>query len=279
MPPPPADAGMEENGEDLRRFAMSKTAGGNEDDDELLNTPMEASGANKRGRKEWESSGSNGSTSEGARAISELWKKMDALEEVTLAVGALTLENAAQNREEKGYSLLSALVDPEWDWVKAGLQEAKTYQETVRARRGKDVGPPHIRITQKILIAIIKTKGKDPADHTAMKAWWDMHMAEGKSLIEYGYEIQHMQIKKPNISRSKKWKDGTKEYVTIKWRFRSDFHLTFAKFLTNSGATMLVGTAPRQFNERDAREKMISNLGWGKEKDWSKERDTTDHFG
>jgi hypothetical protein len=213
---------------------------------------------NKRGRTGKENEWGNGGRTTDTDAI---WKELGIMKDVITAVGALTLDTAHQVREEKGYSLMTALVNPEWDFVEAGLAEGKIYGELVKKHKGEDIGPPHIRILVKVVESPSNGKSAKPEDTQKLKDWWIAHIAR-KSREFMKSEVQHFTIKKTQITKSKKWGEGTKEYAKVTWKFRSDFHMTLAQILENMGSKVLLGTAPRQYMEREVKEKIAD---WGKE--------------
>jgi hypothetical protein len=195
--------------------------------------------------------GAGGSNSEEMAAI---WAELAIMKDVTLAVGALTLETKQEVREEKGYSLMTALVNPELEWVLAGLAEGKVYSELVKTHKGEDVGPAHIRIMLKVMEIMI-AKANSPEEGAILMAWWDKYIHE-QDHHNIAYEVHNFSIKKPTIPKSKKWGEG--EYAKITWKFKSEFHETLSKLLASNGAKVQMGTAPRQYLERQAKEKLDS---------------------
>jgi hypothetical protein len=208
--------------------------------------PMEATGAAKRGRTE------TGAGDGQSQQIQAIWEELRELKDVTLTVGALSLETKKEVREEKGYSLMTALVNPQLEWVLAGLAEGKEYQEAVKRSKGVDIGPAYIRIMLKTMEKMI-AKPNSPEEGVALRAWWDKYCYHAKH-HNIAYEVHHFTIKKPTVAKSAKYGDGT--YAKLQWKFKSEFHEGLARLLTASGSVVVMGPAPRQYWERQAADKI-----------------------
>jgi hypothetical protein len=216
--------------------------------------PMEATGATKRVRTD----NGVGAAGEGqSQQIQAIWAELREQKDVILTVGALTLETKKEVREEKGYSLMTALVNPELEWVLAGLAEGKEYQEAVKRSKGKDIGPAYLRIMLKTMEKMIQMDiakpTSPPEGGVAMRAWWDKYCYHTKH-HDIAYEVQYFTIKKPTVAKSAKYGDGT--YAKLQWKFRSEFHEGLARLLTASGAVVVMGPAPRQYWERQTADKI-----------------------
>ena len=129
-----------------------------------------------------------------------LQTKMNALTNLVKSVAQLSLINAAENREEKGYSLSTVLLPPEMLMVEEALKEGKVYQDLIQETKGQNCGAPHVRIAVASLKGLVEEGALAEAAMKDIKKWWKDKII-GKSSNELMDEILVWKIRKPTAGK------------------------------------------------------------------------------
>ena len=188
----------------LQVVSSMATEGESKNDEEMLLPPFMAK--RKAGEEEETSKkvAKGGGKAGGGRGSSSssgaLAKEVGALTNLVRSVAQLSLINAAENREEKGYSLSTVLLPPEMLMVEEALKEGKVYQELIQEKKGQNCGAPHVRIAVASLKGLVEEGILAEAAMKDIKHWWKNKIV-GKSSNDLMDEILVWKIRKPAVGK------------------------------------------------------------------------------
>ena len=185
--------------------SMAEEGGGLEDEEMRLPPFMakrkaeeEDQGRTKVAKGGGKTGTGRGSSSSGS--MGNLAKEVSALTSLVKSVAQLSLINAAENREEKGYSLSTVLLPPEMLMVEEALKEGKAYQDLIQEKKGQNCGAPHVRIAVASLKGLVQEGGLAEEAMKDIKKWWKEQIMD-RSSDELMDEILVYKIRKPAVGK------------------------------------------------------------------------------
>lgn len=191
----------------------------------------------------------------------DLWQAL------SLATADLSLENAATNREQRGYLETTVLADAEAAMIISGLEGAKQFekdkQDKQKQKGAKRITSAHVQVALKSLQSLAQIPGleKDhPALFQALSTFWS-EVVQVKSEEELASQIPIFKIFRPKVpSRAVTEKMG-RVYARLVYRFKppglqcsraAAVGEALEDYSRAMGWQVMHGTAPRGGKERTA---------------------------